>query len=144
MIKSATSHMYGSLDAVMKRFGLREASFLPTNKVEDGERVELYEKGLYDFRTSPMFLAPMVALVMLNMVSFLVGIARAILVRDLDKMFVQVFMSFYVLAINYPIFEGMVLRKDKGRIPKPITIISATVLVFMLVFLQVGSRFIMY
>ncbi|GMN53480.1 hypothetical protein TIFTF001_022613 [Ficus carica] len=142
MMKSITSHLYGTLDAFMKRLGVREASFLPTNKAEDDERVKLYENGAYDFRTSMMFLAPLVALVILNMMSLLVGFARAILVGDLNKMFVQVFISFYILAINYPIIEGMVIRKDKGRIPTSV-IISSSILC-MIILLSVESGLLMY
>ena len=145
MIKSATSHFYGSFDAFMKRIGMREASFLPTNKVDDDEQVKLYENGVYDFRTSALFLAPLVALIILNIISFLVGIGRAILViRDLDKMFIQVFISLYILVINYPIVEGMVLRKDKGRIPASITISSAIFSTMIVFFLVACSRFLMY
>ena len=142
MMKSITSHLYGTLDALLKRIGVREASFLPTNKAEGDERVKLYENGVYDFRTSTMFLVPLVALVILNTSSLLVGFARAILVGDLDKMFVQVFISFYILALNYPIIEGMVIRKDKGRIPTLITILSA--ILCIIIFLPVGSRLLMY
>ncbi|EXB55544.1 Cellulose synthase-like protein G2 [Morus notabilis] len=142
MIKAITSHLYGTLDAFMERIGMRAASFVPTNKVENDERVKLYEKGAYDFRTSKMFLAPLVALVTLNTGSLLVGIGRAILVGDLDKMFVQVFIPFYILAINYPIIEGMVIRKDKGRIPTSITILSA--MLSTIIFLPVVSRYPMY
>ncbi|GMN46343.1 hypothetical protein TIFTF001_015526 [Ficus carica] len=142
MMKAITSHLYGTLDAFVKRIGMREANFLPTNKAEDDERVKLYENGIYDFRTSMMFLGPLVALVILNVGSLLAGITRAILVGDLHKMFVQVFISFYILALNYPIIEGMVIRKDKGRIPTLITILSA--LLSIIIFLSVGSRLLMY
>ncbi|KAH7533323.1 hypothetical protein FEM48_Zijuj04G0118600 [Ziziphus jujuba var. spinosa] len=70
MIKSITCHLYGCFDAFMKRIGMRKTSFLATNKVDDDEQVMLYTKGLIDFRTSAMFLAPLVTLMMLNMVSF--------------------------------------------------------------------------
>ncbi|GMN53482.1 hypothetical protein TIFTF001_022617 [Ficus carica] len=138
MMKSITSHLYGTLDALMKRIGVREASFLPTNKAEGDERVKLYENGVYDFRTSTMFLVPLVALVILNMSSLLMGFARAILVGDLDKMFVQVFISLYILAINYPIIEGMVIRKDKGRIPTSVTISSSILSMIVLLSVKYG------
>lgn len=142
MIKSIASHLYGCLDAFMKRIGMREASFLATSKVDDDEQVMLYKKGMFDFRTSAMFLAPMVALVFLNMVSFVVGMARVILFGGLEKMMLQVLMSFYVLVMSYPIIEGMVIRNDKGRIPLSITILSVTL---SLIFLPLGSTFlIMY
>ncbi|KAH7522152.1 hypothetical protein FEM48_Zijuj07G0108000 [Ziziphus jujuba var. spinosa] len=143
MIKSITSHLYGCLDAFMKRIGMRKTSFLATNKVDDDEQVMLYKKGLIDFRTSAMFLAPLVTLMMLNMVSFVVGMARLILVGDLEKWFLQVSISFYILVMSYPIMEGILIRKDKGRIPPSITIFSASV-TLPLIFLPLGSRFLMY
>ncbi|KAK0608867.1 hypothetical protein LWI29_037198 [Acer saccharum] len=45
MIKSVTSHLYGSLDAIMKTLGLRQASFQPTNKVLDEEQAKIYRMG---------------------------------------------------------------------------------------------------
>ena len=140
MIKSVTSHMYGSLDAFMKRIGAREATFSLTNKAGDDEKVELYQKGLYDFRSLPIFLVPIAFIVELNVVTFLVGIGRAFLVGDFDETLVQVFISFYILFINYPIIEGMVFRKDNGCFPKSLTILSA-VLVSMVIFLTAGVKF---
>ncbi|XP_059446004.1 probable cellulose synthase A catalytic subunit 8 [UDP-forming] [Corylus avellana] len=125
MIKSITTHLYGSLDAIMKRMGVREASFLPTNKVEDDERVKLYQMGKFDFQTSNMFLVPMVALIILNMASFTGGLFRVMFLGEWDKMFVQVFISFYILIMNFPIIEGVMIRKDKGRIQSSVTLLSA-------------------
>lgn len=136
MIQSITSHLYGSLDAFMKRIGMREASFLLTNKVDDDETVELYRNGKFDFRTPAMFLVPLVVLVILNVVSLLVGITRAILVGNLDKMFLQVFLCLYILVISYPIIEGMVIRKDKGRIPASITVVSSATFSIIIFFLM--------
>uniref|UniRef100_A0A7N2LVU7 Cellulose synthase-like protein G2 n=1 Tax=Quercus lobata TaxID=97700 RepID=A0A7N2LVU7_QUELO len=135
MMKSITSHLYGSLDAIMKRIGMREASFLPTNKVEDAEQVELYKMGKFDFQTSNMFLVPMVSLIILNMVSFIGGLVRVIFVGNWDQMLVQVFISFYILVMNFPIIEAMIMRKDKGRVRPSVTILSA---MFSTIFLLLG------
>ncbi|EEF33090.1 cellulose synthase, putative [Ricinus communis] len=116
-IRAVTCFTYGSLDAIMKTLGLREASFLPTNKVEDDDQIKLYEMGKFDFQASTRLLAPLATLASLNMASFFVGIIRMIFAGDLDKYLLQVLLSFYILAINYPIIEGMIIRKDKGRIP---------------------------
>ncbi|KAM1479349.1 hypothetical protein ACFX2I_026644 [Malus domestica] len=136
MMKSVTSHLYGSVDAFMKKLGMREASFFPTNKVDNVEQLKRYNMGVFDFQTSLLFLAPMVALVILNMASFAVGVARGIFVGELDKMFIQVFISFYVIVMNYPIIEGMLIRKDKGSIPLSVTLVSALV---SLIFYFFGS-----
>ncbi|CAN6551779.1 unnamed protein product [Malus baccata var. baccata] len=141
MMKSVTSHLYGSVDAFMKKLGMREASFLPTNKVDDVEQLKLYNMGVFDFQTSLQFLAPMVALVILNMASFAMGIARGIFVGELDKMFIQIFIAFYVIVMNYPIIEGMLIRKDKGSIPLSVTLLSA---LFSLIVYFFGSIIFMW
>ncbi|XP_016647665.1 PREDICTED: cellulose synthase-like protein G2 isoform X2 [Prunus mume] len=136
MMKSVTSHLYGSVDAFMKKIGMREASFFPTNKVDNVDQLKRYNMGVFDFQTSILFLAPMAALVILNMASFAVGISRVIFSGELDKFFIQVFIPFYVILMNYPIVEGMLIRKDKGRIPPSVTLLSAIV---SLIFYFLGS-----
>ncbi|KAG6668693.1 cellulose synthase-like protein G2 isoform X2 [Carya illinoinensis] len=136
MIKSVTCHLYGSLDSIMKKIGMRESSFMPTNKVDDDERAKLYQVGKFDFQTSNMFLLPMVALVILNTAAFVGGLVRVIFVGDWDKMFVQLFISLYVVFMNLPIIEGMIIRKDKGRIQPSVTQLSV---IMSILFLFLGS-----
>ena len=126
-MKSVTSDVYGSVDGFMKKIGMREASFFPTNKVDDVDQLKRYNMGVFDFQTSILFLAPMAALVILNMASFAVGIYRVILLGELDKFFIQVFIPFYVILMNYPIVEGILIRKDWGRIPPSVTLLAAIV-----------------
>ncbi|KAL3506070.1 hypothetical protein ACH5RR_031452 [Cinchona calisaya] len=136
MIKSVTAYFYGSLDAIMKFFGVKEASFVPTNKVADGEQFKRYQMGIYDFQASKMLLAPLVTLVILNMVSFFGGIGKRILAGGWEEMFGQIFLSFFILIVNYPIIEGMILRRDKGCIPTSATLVS---IAFSFVILFLGS-----
>ncbi|KAK8507268.1 hypothetical protein V6N13_070055 [Hibiscus sabdariffa] len=136
MMKSVTCYTYGSLDAVLNKLGVTEASFLPTNKVTDDEQVKLYEKGVFDFRAAPMFVAPMVTVILVNIAAF-VGAFVRVLVGDggdgyWEKMAGQMFLSFYILVSNYAVIEGMVLRKDKASIPLSVTFLSAVFSVFIL------------
>ncbi|CDO99186.1 unnamed protein product [Coffea canephora] len=134
MIKSVTAYFYGSLDALLKLFGVKEASFVPTNKVADGEQVKRYQLGIYDFQASTMLLAPLVTLVILNMVSFIWGIGKSTLAGGWGELFGQIFLSFFILNVNYPIIEGMMLRKDKGRIPPSATLFSLACSFLILLF----------
>ncbi|KAA8527739.1 hypothetical protein F0562_035392 [Nyssa sinensis] len=136
MIRSVTCHLYGTLDAIMQKIGMKEGNFTITNKVDDDEQVQQYQTGKYDFRTSTMFLVPLVTLVILNVFSLVVGISRVIISGSFNEMFVQVFLSFYVVVMSYPVMEGMILRKDKGRIPPSVTLLSAG---FTMIFLSLGS-----
>nr|KYP76313.1 Cellulose synthase-like protein G2 [Cajanus cajan] len=129
MMKSVTCHLYGCLDALLKKVGIREASFLPTNKSEDNEQTLLYQMDKYDFQASNIFIVPMLALFTINISCFVGGVYRVFLVGDCDKMFIQLFLAVFIIIVNYPIIEGLVIRKDKGRISKSVAIpvILATV-----------------
>ncbi|THG16546.1 hypothetical protein TEA_002356 [Camellia sinensis var. sinensis] len=142
MIKSVTCHLYGSLDAFIKRMGMREASFLPTNKAVDDEQLKRYQMGKFDFQASNMLIVPAVALVILNLVSLFGGVTRMVVINgSFNEMLVQVGLSFFIVSVSYPILEGMVVRKDKGRVPISVSILSA---VISLIYLLLGSLIIMY
>ncbi|XP_048130934.1 cellulose synthase A catalytic subunit 7 [UDP-forming]-like [Rhodamnia argentea] len=140
MIKSTTCHVYGTMDGIMTQTGMRRASFLPTNKVDDDEQARRYEMGIFDFQTSVMFLAPMVTLVILNTASFVGGLARVLISGGWEELFLQIVLSLFVLVMSYPVIEGMALRTDKGRIPPSVTIQSA---ILSLALLLLGSSFLM-
>ncbi|CAK7327210.1 unnamed protein product [Dovyalis caffra] len=132
MIKSVTAYTYGSLDAILKCIGMREASFLPTNKVADDEQVALYQMGKMNFQAATVILTPIVTLVILNMASFFWGAARMVIAGSWNETFGQAFLSFYILVVNYPVIEGMLLRKDKGRVPTPVTVLSLVITICLL------------
>ncbi|KAK2972976.1 hypothetical protein RJ640_022033 [Escallonia rubra] len=132
MMKSVTSHLYGSLDAIMERLGMKEPSFLLTNKIVDDEQVERYHMGKFDYQTSTMLLVPLFTLVNLNVASLIWGFAKAYYAGSCNTMFFQVFLSAFIVTLNYPIIEGVVLRTDNGRVPPSITLLSAVLSVAFL------------
>ena len=139
MIKSVTCYSYGSLDAILNKFGMREASFLPTSKVMDDEQFKRYEMGIFDFQAATMFLAPLVTIILVNVASFVGGVVRIMVLDNGDqwkKMVGQIFLSFYILITNYAVIEGMIMRKDKAKIPSSVALLSA---VFSVIILSLGS-----
>ncbi|MBA0856984.1 hypothetical protein Goshw_005861, partial [Gossypium schwendimanii] len=136
MMRSITSYFYGSLDVVLNKLGMKEASFLPTNKVIDDEQVKLYEMGIFDFRTATTFLAPLVTVILVNIAAFVRALVVNVVDNDRDgyweKMFGQMFLSFYILVSNYTVIEGMVIRRDKASIPLCVTLLSGVFSVFIL------------
>ncbi|GAB4843216.1 hypothetical protein Ancab_013183 [Ancistrocladus abbreviatus] len=138
MLKSVTAYPYGTLDAILKKIGLRQASFIITSKVDHKEKIKLYHSGKFNFQTSSMFLIPLAGIVILNMVSFAGGVTRAIATSSWDEMFAQIFLSFFILIVSFPVTEGMILRKDKGSVPPSVTLASAF---FALLVLFLGSIF---
>lgn len=97
MIKSVTSYFFGTLECVAKKF-------------VNSERAKLYQMGKYDFQKYTTFLVPLVSLVLLNAVSFAVGVTRLVLTKDFDKLSAEVIISLCVLIVSYPVIEGMTVR----------------------------------
>ncbi|KAK4857331.1 hypothetical protein QYF36_026982 [Acer negundo] len=88
--------------------------------------ITTYTYGILDtiLKHCANLLTPLVTLVILNMISYAGGIARMVIQRSWDEMFGQVFLSFYILLVNYPVIEGMTSRKDKARIPPSVALLS--------------------
>ncbi|GMJ01946.1 cellulose synthase like G2, ARABIDOPSIS THALIANA CELLULOSE SYNTHASE LIKE G2 [Hibiscus trionum] len=133
-MKAIISYTIGTMNVVLKCFGLKEANFVPTNKVADDEQTMFYQKGLFNFQASTIVLVPLVTLITLNIFCFIAGTVRTIIDGSFDAMFGQVFISFYVLSVHYPLIDGMVFRKDKGRVPTSVTISSVAISVSVLYF----------
>ncbi|KAF8388199.1 hypothetical protein HHK36_026865 [Tetracentron sinense] len=116
MIKSVTASLFGCLDVFMKWVGIQKANYRLTNKAVDKEKLEKYEKGKFDFQGAAGFMVPLITLVVLNMVCFIGGVRRVIIGGTYDEMFGQLFLSFFILVLSYPVIEGMVTMKGKGRL----------------------------
>ncbi|KAH9625483.1 hypothetical protein KSS87_018342 [Heliosperma pusillum] len=132
MIKGVTCYLYGTLECVMSKMGIREAMFIPTNKAGEDDTTKWYQMGKYDFRTPNMILVPLVTSVTLNLLCFLGGVTKLIVAGNLDKLLAQVFLSIFVLMMSFPIIDGMVLRNDNGRVPFSISMVSILLSMIML------------
>ncbi|PIN10632.1 Cellulose synthase (UDP-forming) [Handroanthus impetiginosus] len=132
MIKSLTSYLYATLDAVMEKIGLRKASFLPKNKVVDNEQTKRYQMGIYDFQASALFMVPLCSLYILNVASFVMGFLKILHTQKAHEMLIQVFIPLFAAVLHFPLLEGMVLRKDKGRVPPSVSLLSALISVIIL------------
>ncbi|KAK9093945.1 hypothetical protein Scep_025414 [Stephania cephalantha] len=57
----------------------------------------------------------------INLITFVVGVVRVVLFPEkFGEMFVQIFISGFVIVNCWPIYEGIALRVDKGRMPTKI------------------------
>nr|XP_043608056.1 cellulose synthase-like protein G3 isoform X2 [Erigeron canadensis] len=110
--------------------------FNVTSKVSDIEKKERYEKGIFEFGVELPLLLPINVAAIINLFAFLIGIKQVLMNnRRLEEMFVQLFIAGFVVVNSWPIYEGMVLRSDKGRMPTKITLQSFSIaLVIYLVF----------
>ncbi|KAI3469712.1 hypothetical protein Pfo_026375 [Paulownia fortunei] len=125
MMKSGACYFFAVLNAILDKIGLHEANFSLTNKVVDDEQVRRHQQGIYDFQVSPLLFTPICSLFILNLASFIIGITR--IFHKGDELFAQAVIPFFGIIMNYHLLEGMVLRKDNGRISPFVTLISVAV-----------------
>ena len=114
MIRIISGSLFGVLDAIMRCLCKNKVNLSLTNKAVDKEKIEKYEKGKFNFEGAAMFMVPLLILVILNIVCFFYGLRRVVIEKSLEEMFGQVFLSFFILILSYPILEGMV-TKGKGK-----------------------------
>jgi len=113
ILKSVTS-IFAILEAMKKRLGLNKMKLALSNKAIDEEKMKKYKEGRFDFQGAAVFMAPMVLLLIINIVAFFGGIWRVLNVKDFQEMFGQLFLVTYVMVLSYPILHAIVTMKSKN------------------------------
>lgn len=115
ILKSVTS-LFAMIEGVKKWLGLNKKKFNLSNKAvdTDKEKIKKYEQGRFDFQGAALYMSPMVVLLIVNTVCFFGGLWRLLSTRDFEDMFGQLFLLGYVMALSYPIFEGIITMKSKS------------------------------
>ncbi|XP_047955018.1 cellulose synthase-like protein G1 [Salvia hispanica] len=127
VIKSLTSYFFGSFNAILEKIGLTKASFVPTSKVMEDQVAKLYQMGKYDFRAPSIFMVILCTIYMVNLASFVVGFGRVLHNGRMNEMVMQAFVPLFGVVMHYPLMEGMVLRKDVGRVSPLVSILSTVI-----------------
>ncbi|GLJ36003.1 hypothetical protein SUGI_0722120 [Cryptomeria japonica] len=126
MIKGVSSYLFGLIQVVWKLLGISKVGFEVTSKVFDSQAAKRYEAEIFEFGVSSALFIPFSIIALINLLSLMGGIAGVM--REgysaIASMFVQVMMSSFIVINSYPIYEGMFVRKDKGRMPASITVFS--------------------
>ncbi|CAI8595737.1 unnamed protein product [Vicia faba] len=115
ILKSVTS-LFAMIEAIKKWSGLNKKKFNLSNKAidTDKEKIKKYEQGRFDFQGAALYMSPMILLLIINTICFFGGLWRLFKTRDFEEMFGQLFLVSYVMALSYPIFEGILTMKSKS------------------------------
>ena len=124
MIRGLSCFLFGSLEFFLKSLGISTLGFNLTSKAVDDEQSKRYEQGAFDFGVSSPMFVPLTVAVIINLASFIRGFIEAFMGSKLEELFVQMFIAGFVVVNSVPIYEAMVMRSDKGRMPIKTTAIS--------------------
>ncbi|CAA7015426.1 unnamed protein product [Microthlaspi erraticum] len=127
LYRRTSSFLFGFIDTILKKLGVSESAFVITAKVAEEEAAERYEREVMEFGVeSPMFVL-LGTLGTLNLLCFAAAVMRLVTFRDggeFQRMSLQFVIAGLLVVINWPLYEGMVIRKDKGKMPMSVTVKS--------------------
>ena len=127
LVKRITSYLFGVLDNLRKLFGLSKMNFVVSPKVSDEDESTRYEQEIMEFGSSDPEYVIIGTITLLNLVCLLGGLSKVMKGgwnEHLDALFPQLILCGMVVITSIPFYEAMFLRKDKGRIPFPVTLAS--------------------
>uniref|UniRef100_A0A0A9FYP3 Uncharacterized protein n=1 Tax=Arundo donax TaxID=35708 RepID=A0A0A9FYP3_ARUDO len=127
LVKRITSYLYGVFDTIRKLLGLSKMGFAVTSKVSDEDESKRYEQEIMEFGTASPEYVIIATIALLNLVCLVGGLSQIMKgggTMPLNVFFLQVILCGVLVIIDIPIYEAMFLRKDKGRIPFPVTLAS--------------------
>ncbi|KAL5972447.1 hypothetical protein ACLOJK_041702 [Asimina triloba] len=122
LYKRLASYLFATIDTALYLLGLANTTFLITAKDTHEEVAQRYEQEMIEFGSnSPMFTV-LATVAMVNLFCFLGAIKRVMFmgnvgVGEADALVVQWVLCGALVIINWPIYEGLFLRKDNGRLP---------------------------
>lgn len=124
LIRGLTCYIFGTLEYLIQRLGISTQGFNLTSKAVDNEQSKRYCQGIFEFGVpSPVFL-PLATAAIINLVAFLNGIMLVLKGENIGDVFVQLFIAGFVMLNCLPIYEAMIIRTDKGRMPTKTTVTS--------------------
>jgi hypothetical protein len=129
LFKRISSYFFAVFDNILKLLGFTETAFVITAKVADDDVSQRYEEELMEFgASSPMF-TTIATLALLNAFCLVGGMKRVIMREDVqtllsDPFALQILLCGLLVMINLPVYQGLFLRKDNGRMPTSLTLRS--------------------
>ncbi|MED6159326.1 hypothetical protein PIB30_041324 [Stylosanthes scabra] len=142
LYKRTSSYLFAFIDTILKLFGFSDSAFVITAKVAEEDVSKRYEKEIMEFGTSSPMFTILSTLALLNLFCFLgLLLKHAMLMEDgiveaFEEMFVQTLLCGFLVIINLPIYEGLFLRRDNGRLPSSLAIKSTALALSLIIFFK--------
>ncbi|KAL7599916.1 hypothetical protein Lser_V15G20886 [Lactuca serriola] len=132
LYKRTSSYLFALLDTILGS----DLSFVISSKVTDTDVHERYEKEMIEFGVSSPLSIAVATQSIINMICFL-GFAIKSMLMDTrtreayyEAMAIHIVLCFVLVLLNVPLYLGLFVRRDKGKIPSDVTVKSIFLALF--------------
>ncbi|KAL1369964.1 hypothetical protein AAHE18_01G025800 [Arachis hypogaea] len=136
LYKRTTSYLFAFIDTILKLFGVSDSAFVITAKVAGEDVSKRYEKEIMEFGTSSPMFTMLSTLALLNLFCFLGLLREGSTLEAFEEMFLQTMLCGFLVLINLPIYQGLFLRRDNGRLPTSLAIKSTALALSLIIFFR--------
>ncbi|KAJ9550097.1 hypothetical protein OSB04_022640 [Centaurea solstitialis] len=128
LLMGCSSYPFSLFDWSLASLGMSICDFNVTDKASNDELTKRYEQGVFEFGVESTLLLMVGIVAVVNLIAFAVGM-KQVLVKNggFEELFIQLFIAGFGVVNSLPIYEGMVLRSDKGKMPTKIVLKSVFV-----------------
>ncbi|KAI3727753.1 hypothetical protein L6452_16373 [Arctium lappa] len=128
LIIGCSSYPSSLFDWSLTSLGMSTSDFNVTNKASNDELSKRYEQGVFEFGVGSTLLLAVNIVAVVNLIGFVIGMKQVLMKSGrFEELFMQLFIAGFGVVNSLPVYEGMVLRSDKGKMPTKIVLKSVCV-----------------
>ncbi|KVH95318.1 Cellulose synthase [Cynara cardunculus var. scolymus] len=121
LIMGCSSYPFSIFDWLLTSLGMSICDFNVTNKASNNEISKRYEQGFFEFGVESSLLLAVSLVAVVNIIAFVMGIKQVLMnTHRFEELFMQLFIAGFGVVNSLPVYEGLVLRSDNGKIPMKI------------------------
>ncbi|KAJ8768381.1 hypothetical protein K2173_021534 [Erythroxylum novogranatense] len=124
LVKGLTSSLLGSIEYLLKVLGISASGFNVTSKVIEQEQSKRYEQGIFEFGTHSAMFVSLTMAALINLASFTWGMLQFSVGSSMEGLLIQMLLAGYGTLNSWPIYEAIIFRNDKGKLPTITTTIA--------------------
>lgn len=132
IIKGITCHPFAFIELTMKSLGMSVHGFSLTNKVIDEEQSRRYQQEIFEFGVDSGMFVSITVVALLNLAAFLYGavimMASGLRDEEASDYVVQLLIAGFLVMNYWYVYESIMIRTDRGRMPIKTTIVALSIL----------------